>query len=172
MIELSGHAGESVNLAKLLADRALFVSQIESTNMMRMVAPLGSLSPLHASGAQKALLSALNAQERNHLMDQLTYDALTNKTHQSKNSLTKEIERIIEEGRSYNREEHVEGMRCVATPVFIELGVPVCAFSVGGAGVRITEEVLIGHGDAVAQTANQATQLISGIPPSDWATYD
>ncbi|HCL68171.1 MAG TPA: hypothetical protein DIC49_01540 [Gammaproteobacteria bacterium] len=172
MIELSDHTGETVNLAILSADRALFVSQIESANMMRMVAPLGSLSPLHASGAGKALLSALNAQERNHLMDQMTYDALTNKTHQSKNSLTKEIERIIEEGRSYDREEHVERMQCVAAPVFNELGAPVCALSISGPGVRITEEVLIRHGDAVAQTANHATQLVGGISPSHWVTYD
>ena len=172
MIELSDHTGETVNLAILSGNGALFVSQIESTNMMSMVAPLGSLSPLHASGAGIALLSSLNAEERDQLMDQLTYHALTDKTHQSKSSLTKEIGRIIEKGCAYDREEHVEGMQCVAAPVFNELGAPICTLSISGPRVRITEEVLIGHGDAVAQTANRATQLIGGIPPSHWATYD
>ena len=35
---------------------------------MRMVAPLGNLSPLHASGAGKALLAALDQEERAELV--------------------------------------------------------------------------------------------------------
>lgn len=60
----------------------------------------------------------------------------------------------------------------INAPVFNELAAPVCALSMSGPGVRIAEEVLIRHGDAVAQTANQATQLVGGIPQSHWVTYD
>ena len=80
MIELSDRTGETVNLAILSGSKALFVAQIESANMMRMNAPLGSLSPLHASGAGKALLVALEQEERAELMDQLNFDAMTQKT--------------------------------------------------------------------------------------------
>jgi len=170
MIELSDQTGETVNLAILSGSKALFVSQIESANMMRMVAPLGSLSPLHASGAGKALLAALGQEERNELMDQLSFDAMTEKTLCSKVSLTQEIERIIAEGCSYDREEHVEGMQCVAAPVFNETGSPICAFSMSGPSVRVTEAVLVGHGNAVLKTAYLATQLLGGIPPKHWAS--
>jgi IclR family acetate operon transcriptional repressor len=128
------------------------------------------LSPLHASGAGKALLAALNQEDRNELMDQLSFDAMTEKTLRSKASLSEEIERIIAEGRSYDREEHVEGMQCVAAPVFNELGSPICALSVSGPSVRVTEEVLVGHGNAVSKTAHLATQLLGGIPPKHWVS--
>jgi IclR family acetate operon transcriptional repressor len=170
MIELSDQTGETVNLAILSGSKALFVSQIESANMMRMVAPLGSLFPLHASGAGKALLAALDQEERNELMDQLSFDAMTAKTLCSKASLNQEVEWIIAEGRSYDREEHVEGMQCVAAPVFNETGSPICALSVSGPSVRVTEAVLVGHGNAVLKTAHLATQLLGGIPPKHWAS--
>ena len=140
--------------------------------MMRMVAPLGSLCPLHASGAGKALLAALDQKERNELMDQLSFDAMTEKTLCSKALLNQEVERIIAEGRSYDREEHVEGMQCVAAPIFNETGSPICALSVSGPSVRVTEAVLVGHGNAVLKTAHLATQLLGGIPPKNWASDD
>ena len=76
-------------------------------------------------------------------MDQLTYHALTDKTHQSKSSLTKEIGRIIEKGCAYDREEHVEGMQCVAAPVFNELGAPICTLILTRVtGLYMTDVVL------------------------------
>ena len=172
MVELSDQTGETVNLAILSGHKALFVSQIESANMMRMVAPLGSLSPLHASGAGKALLAALGQEERSVLMEQITYEALTDKTHRSQASLEAEIQIIIAEGRSYDRQEHVDGMQCVAAPVFNELGSPICTLSVSGPSVRMSDAVFIDHGDAVARTAHTATQLLGGIPPNQWMSND
>ena len=172
MTALSDQTGETVNLAILSGHKALFVSQIESANMMRMVAPLGSLSPLHASGAGKALLAALDQDERVVLMEQITYEAMTDKTHQSQASLEAEIQLIIAEGRSFDREEHVDGMQCVAAPVFNELGSPICTLSISGPSIRISDAVFIGHGDAVAQTAHMATQLLGGIQPSHWMSND
>ena len=135
-----------------------------------MVAPLGSLSPLHASGAGKALLAALGQEERAELLDQLNFDAMTQNTLGSPTSLSEEIDRIIAEGRSYDREEHVNGMKCVAAPVFGELGAPICALSVSGPSVRVTEPVLVGHGDAVSKTAQMATQLLGGVVLKHWSS--
>ena len=172
MIELSDKTGETVNLAILSGAKALFVSQIESLNMMRMVAPLGSLSPLHASGAGKALLAALSAESRDDLMDDLIFHELTEKTHRSKISLAREIQTILKDGCSYDREEHVQGMQCVAAPVFNELGYPICALSISGPSVRLNEIVLAQHGDTVAAIGNLGTQLVGGQPPSHWLQYE
>ena len=69
--------------------------------MMRMVAPLDSLSPLHASGAGKASLAALvDQEERAELVTQLNFDVITHKILRSRASLSEEIERIIAEGWS------------------------------------------------------------------------
>ena len=95
---------------------------------------------------------------------------MTRKTLGSRASLSEEIDCIIAEGRSYDREEHVDGMQCVAAPVFGELGAPICALSVSGPSVRVTETVLVGHGDAVSKTAQMATQLLGGVVPKHWSS--
>ena len=84
--------------------------------------------------------------------------------------MSEEIDLIIAEGRSYDREEHVDGMQCVAAPVFGEFGAPICALSVSGPSVRVTEPVLVGHGDAVSKTAQMATQLLGGVVPKHWSS--
>ena len=137
---------------------------------MRMVAPLGSLSPLYASGGGEALLAALEQEERAELMDQLNFDAMTQKRLGSRASLSEEIDRIIAEGRLYDREEHVDGMQCVAAPGFGEHVAPMCALSISGSSVRVTESVLVGHGDAAWKTAQMATQLLSGAVPKHWSS--
>lgn len=144
IIKSSDRTDETVNLAILSGDRALFVSQIESGNMMRMVAPLRGLPPLHTWSAGKTLLSALHAEECNHLIDRLTYNMFADKTHQSKSPPTKEIEWIIDQSRFYNREENVEGTQCVAAAIFQDLGAPICVFSIRGPRVRISEKLLVG----------------------------
>ncbi len=105
-------------------------------------------------------------------MEQITYEALTDKTHRSQASLDAEIQTIIAEGRSYDRQEHVDGMQCVAAPVFNELGSPICTLSISGPSVRMSDAVFIDHGDAVAQTAHMATQLLGGIPPNHWMSNE
>ncbi len=172
IIESSDRADETVNLAILSGDRALFVSQIESGNMFRKVAPLRGLPPLHECCAEEALLSALNAEGCNHLIDRLTYDMFADKTHQSKSPPTEEIEWIIEQGRSYDREEQFEETQCVAAAIFCNIGALMCVFSIRGPSVRISEERLVGHGDTAPRTANRVIQRLRCVSPSHWAKYD
>ncbi|MEC8693553.1 MAG: IclR family transcriptional regulator [Pseudomonadota bacterium] len=172
MIELSDRTGETINVPILSGSTALFVSQIESAIMMGMISPLDSLSPLHASSAGKASLAALvDQEERAELMVQLNFDAMTHKTLRSRASLSEEIECILAEGWSYNRGEYVDGMRCVAALVFGELGAPICALSISGPSVLLTERVLAGHGDAVSKTAQMAIQFLGGVAPKHWSSH-
>ena len=51
--------GETVNLGVIDDGEAVFISQVESREVMRMIVRLGSRSPIHASGVGKALLANL-----------------------------------------------------------------------------------------------------------------
>ncbi len=172
MVELSELTGETVNLAILSGQKALFVAQVESTNMMRMVAPLGSQSPLHVSGAGKALLAGLSRREREALMNQLDYSQCTEHTLTSADALAVELELVVAEGTAFDREEHVAGMQCIAAPVFNEIGEPLCALSVSGPSVRLIEPVRAECAVAVRAMGGRATEVVGGRPPSHWLAYD
>lgn len=171
MVELSELTGETVNLAILSGKRALFVAQVESTNMMRMVAPLGSQSPLHVSGAGKALLAGLSVRERDSILDQLEYPQLTPHSLDSAHALAAELDAVIARGCAYDREEHVAGMQCVAAPVFNEIGQPLCALSVSGPTVRLNPEAVAECAAAVTAMGARGTEVVGGRPPKHWVVY-
>ena len=172
MTDLSEATGETVNLAILSDHRALFVSQVESAHMMRMVAPLGSRAPLHASSAGKALLAGSLAEDREQIMDTLEFPELTIHTIRHLKAYRLEIETAITEGCAYDREEHVMGMQCVAAPVFSETGAPICALSVSGPSVRMNRERLHLNAQAVRDACKAATKSLGGQPPAHWSAYD
>lgn len=171
MTELSETTGETVNLAILSEERALFVSQVESRHMMRMVAPLGSRAPLHASSAGKALLAGSREAVRDEIVKRLHYPELTAQTLQTADAFRAEIEAVIEAGCAYDREEHVVGMQCVAAPVFSEIGEPICALSISGPSVRMDATRLASNAQAVTRACARATRLLGGQPPAHWHAY-
>jgi DNA-binding IclR family transcriptional regulator len=168
MIALSNQTGENFNLAILSGYKVLFVSQIESANIMRMVAPSVRLWPLYASSAGDALPAALDQDECSVLMGQITYEAVADKMHRFQASLEAEIRAIIAEGRSYDRQEHVDGMQCVAAPVFKEPSSPTRPLTISRPSVRISDAVFINHSDSLTQTAHTTNQLFGGVPPKHW----
>lgn len=171
MVQLSERMGETVNLAILSERAALFVAQVESTQLMRMVAPLGSRVPLHASGAGKALMAGLPVEERLRLLSALQYSPLTTHTLLSPDQLAQAIERVIESGCAYDCEEQVMGMHCVASPVFNEYGHPLATISVSGPRERLLDDALMACGEIVRQMAAQATAVLGGQPPAHWSAY-
>ena len=71
--------------------------------------------------------------------------------------LRKELERIREQGYALDQEEAVEGLRCVAGPVFNHTGQIVAAFSVAGPATRLTPARV----PEIAQLVRETSQQIS-----------
>jgi IclR family acetate operon transcriptional repressor len=61
MHALVEECGETVNLGVIDDGQVVFISQVESREVMRMIVRLGSRSPIHASGVGKAMLAAGDA---------------------------------------------------------------------------------------------------------------
>ena len=71
--------------------------------------------------------------------------------------LRKELERIREQGFAVDQEETVEGLSCVAGPLFNHAGQIVAAFSVAGPATRLTPARL----REIAQLVRDTSQQIS-----------
>jgi DNA-binding IclR family transcriptional regulator len=71
--------------------------------------------------------------------------------------LRRELERIREQGYALDQEEAVEGLRCVAGPVFNHQGKIVAAFSVAGSATRLTPARV----PEIAQLVRETSQQIS-----------
>ncbi|MBO6837061.1 MAG: IclR family transcriptional regulator C-terminal domain-containing protein [Alphaproteobacteria bacterium] len=159
-------SGESVNLAILDGTETIYLSQVESRQMMRALAPPGGRAPLHASGVGKAMLAGLSPDAAGEKIKSLGFAKYTDKTVRNGVALLDDIARARSRAFAVDDEEHAVGLRCVASPVFNEYEEPVAAISISGPQARIPDERLPELGALIGRIAASITGAIGGKQPA------
>lgn len=167
MRRLMEQSGETANLAVLDDDQAVFLTQVESHEMMRMVVELGSRTPLHASGVGKALLAALGTREVEAILHRHGLPKITANTLTTPGELRAALEDSRRRGYAIDDEEHAIGLRCAAATIYDEYAEPLAAISLSGPKARISDNRLPEIGSLVARAATDITASLGGRLP-DW----
>jgi len=162
MRTLVSKVGETSNLSVLEGSKAVIIAQHQCSEIMRMMVPLGSASPLHASGVGKAILSGLPEVERNSKLDALVLDRITPWTMTTRNELSEALAGYAQKGWAFDDQEHAVGLRCIAACLFNEDAYPIAAISVSGPLARIDDERAVWLGEQVSDCAREITQYIGG----------
>ncbi len=115
--KLSERTGETVDLALLDGDKAVFVDQIPGSQRLRAVSAVGVSFPLHCTANGKAMLAAMDAGELNRIKKRIRLFASTENSIRSWTRLEEELLRIRETGIAYDREEHSIGISAVGTAI-------------------------------------------------------
>ncbi|HTR13872.1 MAG TPA: IclR family transcriptional regulator C-terminal domain-containing protein [Roseiarcus sp.] len=137
---LMEETGETVNLAVEDEGEAVYLAQVECSQMMRAFARPGSRVPMHCSAVGKAIFSAASDKALAKILHQRGMPRLTVKTITSTAGLRTALQEARALGYAVDDEEHAVGLRCIAAPVYDETGDVVAAVSVSGPVVRISEE--------------------------------
>ncbi|MEE7493378.1 HTH-type transcriptional regulator BhcR [Methylobacterium oryzae] len=163
MWTLMQKTGETSNLGVEKDGRVLFVSQVETHETIRAFFPPGSLSPLHASGIGKALLSTFAPSRIDRLFKGKQLELFTDKTLGSLRGLHDEIEATRGRGYAVDDEERTTGMRCVAAPILNVHGEAIAGISVSGPTHRLSNRRIGEIGDLVRDGAAAVSRLL-GAP--------
>jgi IclR family acetate operon transcriptional repressor len=153
MRHLMEDAGETVNLAVEDEGQAVYLSQVECRQIMRVFARPGTRVPLHCSGVGKAILSAVSERKLSKTLHNHGMPRLTVKTITTPAALRADLERVRASGYAVDDEEHAIGLRCIAAPIFDETGDVVAAVSTSGPMARINDERMAQLGALVLETA-------------------
>ncbi|MCJ8340422.1 MAG: helix-turn-helix domain-containing protein [Pseudomonadales bacterium] len=165
MQRLVEQVGETSNLSILQGGKAVIIAQQQCSEMMRMMVPLGSSSPLHASGVGKAIMAGLPEHERRELLENLSLETITPWTITSKDSFQQALQQTAIMGWAFDDQEHAVGLRCVAACLYDEKGYPLAAISVSGPLARIDDVRARELGVEVKATAQEITDFIGGCWP-------
>ncbi len=157
--------GETANLFVESDGEVVCIGQIESRHAMRAITGVGGRVMLHASGAGKALLAHMDPGRRAAILSRAALPGVTDLTITRRETLAKALEEVREVGYAIDDEEHALGLRCVAAPVFDEMGQAVAAISVSGPSARVGQDRLPLLGRMVAQAALEATREFGGEAP-------
>ncbi len=160
--ELVEATGETANLGVLESGEGVLVAQSESREMMRMVVPVGSRIPLHASGIGKALLAGLAEADVKTILHNRGLHRYTEHTIVTVAALREAFAEIHRTGYAVDYEEHAVGLRCVAATIYDEHSRPVAAISISGPRSRIPDARLPQLGNIVKQAAERLTRRLGG----------
>lgn len=164
MRRLRDETGETVNLGLLDQGDVVFLTQVESRELMRAITRPGGRSPLPGTAMGQALLSAMGegdvAEVLRRRLPRRTPNAIARPT-----ALHGVIAATRTRGYAIDDEENAVGLRCVAAPIFDEFRQPYAAISIAGPSVRVTLRRIEELGPQVVAAARAITQATGGLEP-------
>lgn len=145
---LAEATGETVHLAVLEGDHAVYIDKVEGRHSIRLVSRPGYSVPLHVTSLGKVLCAGL---------EDAPFDALVKRLEVSLDE--EALERFRGEiadarrlGYAVDREELLPGLMCVGTSIVDRDGTTLAAISVAGPTFRM-ESALEEHANALRDTA-------------------
>ncbi len=145
--------GETVNMAILDSGYVLYIDQVESKKMVKMVASLGRRAPAHCNAVGKVLLAGLGEHELERFFKTIKLDKYTDKTITAPLKLRQELKEIRKKGYAYDLEEMETGIRCVAAPVRNFQGEVFAAIGISAPKIRISMKNTEYFGEIVQKIA-------------------
>jgi IclR family transcriptional regulator, pca regulon regulatory protein len=130
---LCDETGHTVNLAILDDVDIVYVERFRASrrnqNQIDLDLHVGSRLPAYCTSMGKVLLAFLSDDERNELLDRITFAQRGPNTLTSQTALLAELRRIRDTGIAVNNEELAYGLRSVAVPVFSAGGEAIAALN-------------------------------------------
>lgn len=152
---LHEETGESVHLGVIRGSEIIYLDKIDGRHAVRMYSQIGRTSPLYCTGVGKAALSLFAHDELLKTVGALSLKPFTPNTIISVPALLEEIQAIREHGYGFDREEHEQGIQCIAVPIETNRPGLHAAISVTGPAYRLTRERLESWAPLVKEIARR-----------------
>lgn len=158
--------GETVQLNVLVAEQGVSLEVVPSRHPVRLMVDPGSHHNLHGTAPGKVLLAFLPEGERERLLPRLKLTADTERTLTTVEALREDLRRTRERGYGIDREEVMEGVRCVAAPIHDRSGACVAALTVTGPSTRVRMDMIETLAQATIAHAGRIAERLGHHPLS------
>ncbi|MGO4238285.1 IclR family transcriptional regulator [Pseudarthrobacter sp. YAF2] len=166
LVHLRDRTGETVQLAVPDQLSAVIVGRYPSRRFPPNTVYIGHRVPIYAGSLGRAMLSALEPEQRRAVLAECEIRAATPRSRTSPEAILQALEADAQRGWSLNDQETTVEHRSLAAPLLTPSGQPAGAVNVTVSAQRITAHDLVGkYADAVVQAA----QNISGLLPETFA---
>jgi DNA-binding IclR family transcriptional regulator len=123
-------AGETINLGVQHEGNIIYIDKIETSETIKVGLNIGRRIPSYCTGLGKAILAFLSPERREELLSGVEFYAYTPHTVGDRESLDRQLAMIREQGYCIDDQEYVDGLICIAAPVFDHNNEPIAAVSV------------------------------------------
>jgi len=136
MRELRDTVHETVLLGAINGTKGVVLDEVLSSYHVKFMIDVGHVFLLQTSGPGKAMLAFMPEDERDRILDQITFTRYTDRTITSKKTFLKTLSEVIEKGYAVDEAEKVEGLHCVAAPIFNHRKYPIASIWATGPSYR------------------------------------
>ena len=158
--DLANESGETAHLAIMTSDKAMLVEVCDSPNPLRVASRTGSLVDLHCSSIGKVLLAWSDPERRRQLLEAIQLPRHADATIVSLDKFKAELDRVTHEGYALDDEEYLDGVRCLARPVWDVEGRVVAAIGITGTTMRFTRGEIPRMNEIVKRAADRLSSAL------------
>lgn len=151
---------ETCNIGTVLNGEVVYLDRVEAEHWpLRLHYTIGSRVPLHCSAIGKLLLALSPAPRRQRLLQSLELRRFTDNTITERRRLEAELRQIREEQVSFDREECLAGVVCIAVPVLGRSGETLVALAVQAPQARMNVQTARGHLPTLRRAAKELAEI-------------
>src|SRR6478736_6850070 len=147
---------ETCNIGTLLNGEVVYLDRVEADHWpLRLHYTTGSRVPLHCSAIGKLYLALASSVRRRRLLQRLDLRRFTGTTLTDAARLEAELRQIRKEQVSFDREEYLVGVVCMAVPVIGSNGELLAALAIQAPAARMNVQTARRHLPALRQAAEE-----------------
>lgn len=164
--------GETINLGVLEDGQVVYIDVLQSPSALRIAAVPGERTSVHCTSLGKAMLAFLPEREVRSILDHNPMIRKTPKTITLQKHFLEHLAGVRERAVALDMEENVNGVVCVASPIFDQRGKVIAGLSVSGPATRM-EPKLIQVQEEIRNSASALSRMLSpsALAPGVIAPY-
>jgi IclR family acetate operon transcriptional repressor len=151
---------ETCNIGTLLNGEVIYLDRVEAEHWpLRLHYTSGSRVPLHCSAIGKLFLALAASPRRQRLLQSLELRRLTDSTITDKTQLENELRQIRKEHVSFDRQEYLLGVVCMAVPVTGRNSEMLAALAIQAPEARMNEQTARSYLPALRRAAGELAEI-------------
>ena len=140
---LAERTKETIHLVILDRDEIVYIDKVETDQNpsgLKMASRIGLRNPAHSSAVGKMILASFSEEELQSFFKEKSLVRRTENTFTDPILLREHLKTVRKQGYAVDDEENEKGIRCVAAPIYNEIGKTVAAISITAPAFRVTKK--------------------------------
>jgi len=161
LVELALETNETVNLAQIYNDSALYLDKAESKRSLQINANIGDKLPLYCTALGKSILSSIDRNMLDILISNIKMEKITKYTITDPVELNKHIDLVRKREYSIDMEEFEEHLVCIAVPLKVTRLGFIGGISISGPKTRLNDKRISFLLQKLKKTRNEILDALS-----------
>jgi IclR family KDG regulon transcriptional repressor len=143
--DLAERTKETIHLVILDRNEIVYIDKVETDQNpsgLKMASRIGLRNPAHSSAVGKMILANFSEEELRSFFKEKSLLRRTENTITDPIQLREHLKSVRKQGYAVDDEENEKGIRCVAAPIYNEIGKTVAAISITGPAFRVTKKII------------------------------